>query len=128
MRKREVVSYVLNCILILVIVVLLLHGDYDKKDNEYLQQRITDLEEDQISLNMQLAVRLMPELVEGEGSGLITKDERIEELELIVIAKSAVLIESYGLVEAMESHIIILKQVMDMNKVIYPEFVYIRID
>ncbi len=128
MKTKNIASYVLNCILIIAIILIGLWVDFDKYNNEHLQERITDLEESEISLNMQLASKILPELVLSENEEWTTKEERIEELELILIAKSAVLIESYEFAEALESHIIMLKQVMDMNSVIYPEFVYIRID
>ena len=127
MRKREVVSYLLNCILIIVIIMLLLYGGYEEYDNKRLQERVTDLEEDQISLNMQLAAKELPELVEGYD-GMITKEERIEELELTDISRLIILKESYDLIDALETHKIFLEQMLDMNNIIYPEFVYIKID
>ena len=126
MRKREVVSYILNCILLIAIIMLLLYGGYEKYDNENMQERITDLEEDQISLNMQLQIKELPELVEGYD-GMVTKEERIEELELTDISRLIILKESYEFIDALETHKIFLEQMLDMNNVIYPEFVYIKV-
>ena len=127
MRKREVVSYILNCILLIAIIMLLLYGGYEEYDNERLQERITDLEEDQISLNMQLQIKELPELVEGYD-GMVTKEERIEELELTDISRLIILKESYEFIDALETHKIFLEQMLDMNNIIYPEFVYIKVN
>ena len=127
MRKREVISYVLNCILLIAIIMLLLYGGYEKYDNENMQERITDLEEDQISLNMQLQIKELPELVEGYD-GMVTKEERIEELELTDISRLIILKESYEFIDALETHKIFLEQMLDMNNIIYPEFVYIKVN
>ena len=127
MRKREVVSYILNCILLIAIIMLLLYGGYEKYDNENMQERITDLEEDQISLNMQLQIKELPELVEGYD-GMVTKEERIEELELTDVSRLIILKESYEFIDALETHKIFLEQMLDMNNIIYPEFVYIKVN
>ena len=127
MRKREVVSYLFNCVLLVAIIMLLLYGGYEEYDNERLQERITDLEEDQISLNMQLQIKELPELVEGYD-GMVTKEERIEELELTDISRLIILKESYEFIDALETHKIFLEQMLDMNNIIYPEFVYIKVN
>ena len=106
---------------------LLLYGGYEKYDNENMQERITDLEEDQISLNMQLQIKELPELVEGYD-GMVTKEERIEELELTDISRLIILKESYEFIDALETHKIFLEQMLDMNNIIYPEFVYIKVN
>ena len=126
MRKREVVSYVLNCILITIIVVGWLFLGGNRFNNEYLQERVTDLEEDQIGLNMQLAAKELPELVQGEHE-MITKEERIEELELIDLSRVIVLNEAYNLIEAQEFYIGMLQQTMDLNNIIYPEWIYTKV-
>ena len=127
MHKREVVSYIISCVLIIAVIMLLFLGDAKKYNNRYLIDRVEELEEEKITLQMEVDIEDMQELVTGEDGRSISKEERIKELELLVIAKTLVLDESYELIEGMEFYIDILKEIMNYNNVIYPEFIYAKI-